>query len=98
MPEIRHDPLQKRWVIISTERARRPDDFFVDSSMPDGNFCPFCVGHESKSPPEISAVRPGGTAPNTPGWQIRVVPNKFPALRIEGELNRHADGIYDAMN
>lgn len=98
MPELRHDPIQKRWVIISMDRGRRPDDFFIDNSMPDGNFCPFCEGQEAKSPPEIHAIRPVGSAPNTRGWQVRVVPNKFPALRIEGDLNRHAHGIYDAMN
>jgi UDPglucose--hexose-1-phosphate uridylyltransferase len=98
VPELRHDPIQKRWVIIASERGRRPDDFFIDNSMPQGDFCPFCVGSEDKAPPEIYAVRRDGSAPSTPGWLVRVVPNKFPALKIEGELNRHADGFYDAMN
>ncbi|MBI3940000.1 MAG: galactose-1-phosphate uridylyltransferase [Acidobacteria bacterium] len=98
MPELRHDPIQKRWVIISTERGRRPDDFFVDNTTPSDGFCPFCEGSEGKTPPEIFAFRPQGSPRDTPGWQVRVVPNKFPALRIEGELNRHAHGIYDAMN
>lgn len=98
MPELRLDPIQRRWVVISSERGRRPDDFFIDRDMPVGPFCPFCEGNEDKSPPEIYASRPNGSGPNRPGWEIRVVPNKFPALKVEGELNRHGYGIYDAMN
>lgn len=50
------------------------------------------------TPPEIMAIRPQGGAPNTPGWSLRVVPNKFPALRVEGQLNRRAEGLYDVMS
>ena len=65
--------------------------------------CPFCPGNESKTPPEIQAYRPnpnGGPPPlrDTPGWTVRVVPNKFPALGIEGNLNRQAEGMFDKMN
>src|SRR5204863_9959028 len=88
-----------RWVIISTERARRPSDFKVERDLPaEGSFCPFCPGHESATPPEVLAYRAPGTAPNTPGWTLRVVPNKFPALMIEGGLAREGEGIYDRMN
>lgn len=48
------------------------------------------------TPPEILGYRQGGQ-PNDPNWTLRVVPNKFPALRIEGELGKAADGIYDRM-
>lgn len=97
MPELRHDPMQKRWVIIATERARRPSDFAVDRGQPANGSCPFCTGNESKTPPEIRAFREA-SSPNTPGWKVRVVSNKFPALRIEGELERAAVGQYDRMN
>ncbi len=60
-------------------------------------FCPFCYGNEQKTPPEVLAFRPGGEA-NRPGWSVRVVPNKFPALGIEGELNRQGEGMYDKMD
>ena len=63
-----------------------------------GGFCPLCEGNEDRTPPEIAAFRDNGTPPNSPGWTLRVVPNKFPALRIEGELNREGEGIYDKMN
>ncbi len=98
MPELRHDPIQKRWVIIATERGRRPDEFpRCDEPSGNGN-CPFCEGRESRTPPEIRAIRPNGNGPNQPGWQVRVVPNKFPALRIEGDLERRGIGIHDRMN
>jgi UDPglucose--hexose-1-phosphate uridylyltransferase len=98
MPELRRDPIHGRWVIISTERGRRPSDFVTEERRPIGGFCPLCEGNEDKTPPEIIAFRENGTPPNTPGWTLRVVPNKFPALRIEGELNREGEGIYDKMN
>jgi UDPglucose--hexose-1-phosphate uridylyltransferase len=59
--------------------------------------CPFCAGREHKTPPEVLAFR-NGTGPNQPGWSLRVVPNKFPALRVEGDLSRSGEGIYDRMN
>ncbi|HMK52039.1 MAG TPA: galactose-1-phosphate uridylyltransferase [Thermodesulfobacteriota bacterium] len=98
MPELRKDPIHGRWVIISTERSRRPSDFAPEERRPIGGFCPLCEGNEDRTPPEIVAFRDNGTPPNSPGWTLRVVPNKFPALRIEGELNREGEGIYDKMN
>jgi UDPglucose--hexose-1-phosphate uridylyltransferase len=98
MPELRKDPIHGRWVIISTERSRRPSDFVPEERKPMGGFCPLCEGNEDRTPPEIIAYRENGTPPNSPGWTLRVVSNKFPALRIEGELNREGEGIYDKMN
>ena len=48
------------------------------------------------SPPRC--VSPLGSAANTPGWSVRVIPNKFPALGIEGSLDREGEGIFDRMN
>lgn len=98
MPELRKDPITERWVIISTERGKRPSDWPPDTKVKGMGFCPFCPGNEDKTPPEIRAVRPGNTQKNSPGWQVRVVSNKFPALQIEGELNRRGEGLYDMMN
>lgn len=98
MPELRKDPIHGRWVIISTERGRRPSDFVLEERKSIGGFCPLCEGNEDRTPPEVFAFRDNGTPPNSPGWTLRVVPNKFPALRIEGELNREGEGIYDKMN
>ncbi|MFZ0964186.1 MAG: DUF4931 domain-containing protein, partial [Terriglobia bacterium] len=99
MPELRKDPVTGRWVIIATDRAKRPTDFVRDKVQIHGSgFCPFCYGNESKTPPEILAYRSDGSARNSPGWSLRVVANKFPALGIEGSLNRQGEGLYDKMN
>jgi len=98
MPELRKDPVMDRWVIISTERGRRPIDFMDITEKRKDDFSPFAAGSESMTPPEIYAIRPQNTAPNTPGWSLRVVPNKYPALMVEGDLNRRGEGIFDMMN
>lgn len=98
MPELRKDPVTSRWVIIATERGKRPSDFSVEATPSRVGFCPFCPGNEDKTPPEVLAFRVNGQGPNQGGWQLRVVPNKFPALQIEGELNRQGDGMYDSMS
>jgi UDPglucose--hexose-1-phosphate uridylyltransferase len=98
MPELRKDPITERWVIISSERGKRPSDWPVEPKVRSGGFCPFCPGNEDKTPPEIQALRPGTDQKNVPGWKVRVVPNKFPALQIEGDLNRRGEGLYDLMN
>jgi UDPglucose--hexose-1-phosphate uridylyltransferase len=96
MPELRKDPVVGRWVIIATERVRRPSDFHDRPDPRSGGPCTFCRGRERETPPEILAYRNGGPA-NGPDWRVRVVPNKFPALRIEGLLERRGRGIYDLM-
>ncbi len=99
MPELRKDPITGRWVIIATDRAKRPTDFVREKVQIHGSgFCPFCYGNESKTPPEILAYRSDGSGRNSPGWKLRVVPNKFPALGIEGNLNRAGEGLYDKMS
>ena len=101
MPELRRDPVVGRWVIIATERARRPDQFssgVEKEELAPGEKCPFCEGNEYMTPPEICAIRKPGTKPNTPGWDVRVIPYKFPLLVPEGDLNRRGHGMYDIMN
>lgn len=98
MPELRKDPVIGRWVIISTERGKRPSDFENDAEVRDIGFCPFCTGQEDKTPPEIIAYREPGSKKDSPGWWLRVVPNKFPILQVEGALNRAGEGMYDKMN
>ena len=98
MPELRKDPISGRWVIISVERGKRPSDFGIRVSPKKGGFCAFCKGNEHTTPPEIMAFRKNGTSPNTPGWTLRVVSNKFPALSIEGNLDRVGEGMFDKMN
>jgi UDPglucose--hexose-1-phosphate uridylyltransferase len=100
MPELRKDPIVGRWVIIASERTKRPLLPSPDK-LPPSAPCPFCPGQEDKTPPELLAHRPGdgpAARANAPGWRLRVFPNKFPALRVEGELDRNGDGVYDRMN
>ena len=97
MPELRKDPVIGRWVIIASERGKRPMDFPHRPARQRGGFCPFCPGNEDKTPPEIFALR-RDAVPNGPDWQVRVVPNKFPALVIEGELKRRGVGLYDVVD
>ena len=74
--EYRYDPLNDQWVIVSSVRAERPDDFGPSSSV--GNaVCPFCPGEERRTPPELATHRDAHGA-----WRIRVIPNKFPALAV----------------
>lgn len=98
MPELRRDPVIGRWVIISTERGKRPSDYSKEAEPEMGRFCPFCPGNEDKTPPELLAFGPAGREKNKSGWRVRAVPNKFPALQIEGDINRKGEGMYDKMN
>ncbi len=97
MAEMRHDPLHRRWVVIAPERAQRPTDFKSHGEEPGGDD-PFAEGNEDQTPPEIYAIRKSGSKKNGPGWTVRVVPNKYPGFRVEGELERSGDGLYDRMN
>jgi UDPglucose--hexose-1-phosphate uridylyltransferase len=99
MPELRRDPIVGRWVIIATERARRPSEASRPRERPAPGLCPFCPGQEDKTPRELYVHgRPPTAPPNSPGWNVRVIPNRYPALMIEGDLDRQAEGIYDRMN
>jgi UDPglucose--hexose-1-phosphate uridylyltransferase len=101
MSELRKDLVSGRWVIIATERSKRPDDFRpqgVIAPVPEAaGFCPFCAGSEGKTPPEVFALRAAGTAPDSPGWTVRIVPNKFPALTPGPPPPRATEGLYQRM-
>lgn len=101
MPELRKDPITGRWVIIATERAKRPTDFkapLENHRQTNDSICPLCPGNEKLTPPEIIAYREPGTKANEQGWWVRVVPNKFPALEAQQELQRAGVGLYDMMS
>jgi UDPglucose--hexose-1-phosphate uridylyltransferase len=91
MPELRQNAATKEWVIIATERARRPEEMGSGVASPseeERKQCPFCPGHENMTPPEIASYRSYGTRPNSPGWWVRIIPNKYAALLPEGNLER----------
>jgi len=101
MSELRKNLVSGRWVIIATERSKRPDDFRPRGqtvTAPEAaGFCPFCEGSEGKTPPEVFALRTAGTAPDSPGWTVRVVPNKFPALNRGTPPPKAAQGVFQWM-
>jgi len=87
MPQLRQNPATKDWVIIATERARRPEELGAGVAPTPPNqieACPFCPGHEKMSANEILAYRNYGTPADSPGWWIRIVPNKYAALVPRG--------------
>lgn len=83
MSELRHNKVTGEWVIIASERASRPEDFHSTKDKPPmpqrKASCPFCPGNEKMTPHETLADRED-TDVDTSGWQVRVVPNKYPAL------------------
>ncbi len=92
MPELRHNVLTREWVIIATERAKRPEEFAKKNSEKKVvpayvATCPFCPGNEKLTPPETYVV------PGDSGWRVRVTPNKFAALSYQGERRRSIQGI-----
>ncbi|OGS50942.1 MAG: galactose-1-phosphate uridylyltransferase [Euryarchaeota archaeon RBG_16_68_12] len=97
MPELRKDYVTDTWVVFSTVRSKRPDDLKVPSRVTPKEKCPFCPGHEAMTPPEILAYRKGGP-PNSPGWWIRCIPNKYPALQVEGEVHRQVRQLFHSVN
>jgi len=79
MPELRQNFFTKEWVIIATDRAKRPDEMVVHRTRKEvPTFlatCPFCPGNEHLTPPEVLRI-----PDQNGGWKLRVVPNKFSAL------------------
>ena len=102
MSEFRQNPVTREWVIIATDRGKRPHELQRPQQtrvLPEWvETCPFCPGNESLTPPEVLSYRQNGSLPDTPGWWTRVIPNKFPALQPTGSLRRTArDSMFRTM-
>ena len=97
VPEIRKDYATPTWVVFSAARSHRPGAFRNPKDATPKESCPFCKGHESMTPPEVLAYRDRGAA-DGPGWSIRCVPNKFPALERMGEVREHRDGQFVSVD
>jgi UDPglucose--hexose-1-phosphate uridylyltransferase len=96
MAELRREPITRMWVVVTTDHPKGPSDYlpFKPPYQPQemGSICPFCPGNEGYTPKEtFSLPLEGG------GWSVRVIPNKFPFFRIEGEFDRRPEGMYDVM-
>ena len=102
MSQMRKDILSGRWVIVAQTHAQtdalRPSEFRFKPFQRQTTFCPFCETNEACTPPEVFAIRKGGLPANGPGWSVRVVPNSDPRLRVEGDLERRAEGFHDLMD
>jgi len=97
--QLRKDPVVNRWVIIDPDREEREAIFRSEALIPPhGGVCPFCPGNEGQTPKEIFALGQPGRRPNGAGWWVRVVPDKHPILKIEGELDREPEGMFDFMS
>ncbi|MCD6309314.1 MAG: galactose-1-phosphate uridylyltransferase [Candidatus Eremiobacteraeota bacterium] len=98
MPELRQNLATKEWVIIATERAKRPEDFKKEKKekkeRPEYSpTCPFCPGNEKMAPAPVCEV-----LDNTGNWKIRVVPNKYAAVIPEGSTQRLIQGVVRKMD
>jgi UDPglucose--hexose-1-phosphate uridylyltransferase len=94
VPEVRIDPLTGQRVIIAEQRVSRPGNGLPVTAAPPLDLVddPFAPGNEDRTPPELYALRPGGADPNTPGWRVRVVPNRYPVLTPDSlEPEPHAN-------
>ncbi len=100
MAELRKDPIVGRWVIIATERSKRPTSYHTgkDASYTKPEKCPFCEGRENMTPPEVYALRGEFSKPNASTWKVRVVPNKYPALETEAPLDKSGIGMFNMMS
>ena len=94
MGELRLDPITARWVIIDTEKNLEPKSYKVDNPEIKGKICPFCLGNEKLTPPEVDADRDSNTGADTPGWQTRTVPNKYPVLKNELNMKKTGVGMF----
>ena len=100
MPELRHDPITGHSVIIASERAKRPRPQHdnSDQNRKATEPCPFCAGNEALTPPEVWALRNDGTRADQPGWSVRAVPNKYPALEPNSASIARKAGRYESLS
>jgi UDPglucose--hexose-1-phosphate uridylyltransferase len=87
---LRRNPVNGKFTIIAPGRAARPTDLHARGAAGGPSPCPFCAGNEADTPPELDALRAPGSAPDSPGWRARVVPNKYPALPGMHEVIVHS--------
>ncbi|MBI4436056.1 MAG: galactose-1-phosphate uridylyltransferase [Candidatus Omnitrophica bacterium] len=102
MPELRQNLATKEWVIIASERSKKPYDFKKEApSEPTPSFvqnCPFCIGNEDKTEKDL-LVYPA--LDSRWPWGVRIIPNKFPALLPSPDCKiepRRREGPYLSMD
>lgn len=98
MPELRKDPIINRWVIIASERAKRPVPTHSPREKKAIGFCPLCPGHEEKTAEQVYTDWAPNSDAQSKDWRLRVVLNKFPALVRAGDVEPRSDGLYEKMD
>ncbi|MCS6915137.1 MAG: galactose-1-phosphate uridylyltransferase [Myxococcales bacterium] len=105
MRELRRDPLTGHWVALAPDQTPNRSAVALAAQDPlllrSPSSCPLCPGAEIHTPPEVYAHRPPvgpASQRDAPGWSLRVVPHRYPALGIEGDMGRRSEGFYDRMN
>lgn len=108
MSEYRRDPITGRWRIIAEGRSARPNEYSgPPPARETDEHCPFCTGHESRTPPETAAVRDPNSVPDGPGWSVRAIPNRYPTVAADPEARavpgappletRPATGVHEVV-
>jgi UDPglucose--hexose-1-phosphate uridylyltransferase len=96
-PRFEVDPITGTQVIYAPQRAERSNAFAIDVLDVPAGPCPFCPGNEAETPPEVWAIRPAASRPNTPGWTARVVRNRYPTLAPPGAIASFDTGLHEVL-
>jgi UDPglucose--hexose-1-phosphate uridylyltransferase len=97
MHELRKDPLLGRWVAV-LNNSKPPSGYLLAPENESEKDCLFCSGKENELPAEIMSIPNHGPDTSPIKWWTRVVPNVSPVFRVEGDLGRRGEGMYDKMN
>lgn len=105
VPERRYDPISGRWVVIAENRTARPHDLPIKIDEPQLESCSFCAGRESETTEPVAVWAPTASPSHDHEWQVRVVPNLYPAFVPAGSLTpdspvigkEHSLGLHDVV-
>lgn len=96
MPQFRRDPLSDHWVILAPNRSERPEQWGINDERKPSFRCPFCRGNEADTPSPLAALSAAGESCSDADWQVRVIPNKYPAVRQDAPQPPDTRPFFDA--
>jgi UDPglucose--hexose-1-phosphate uridylyltransferase len=97
MPEFHRDPILDRWTILAENRALRPNQFANSATSHDLATCPFCAGHEDLTPASLRDYHDPAASRGEAPWQVRVVPNKYPALEPDAHGSPRSEPLFESL-
>ena len=97
MSELRFDPISQQYVVFAPDRMNRPHAFKGISELPSDLPNPFAEGNEFQTPGEVYASRREGSFPDQPGWEVRVIPNLYPAFEPTSVLLGPSHPLYPSV-